>query len=84
MSRGGPLDIAIVGMGCRFPGAPDLFAYWENVLAGRQAPRTIRPAPVESRAVPRDRRRNLRPGRRRPDARRPARAGASRSFDDPR
>ncbi len=35
MSRGRPLEIAIVGMGCRFPGAPDLFAYWENVLAGR-------------------------------------------------
>ncbi len=35
MSRGRPLEAAIVGMGCRFPGAPDLFAYWENVLAGR-------------------------------------------------
>ncbi len=38
MSRGGALDIAIVGMGCRFPGAPDLFAYWEDVLAGRRHP----------------------------------------------
>ena len=35
MSRGRPLEVAIVGMGCRFPGAPDLFAYWENFLAGR-------------------------------------------------
>ena len=35
MSRSRPLEVAIVGMGCRFPGAPDLFAYWENVLAGR-------------------------------------------------
>lgn len=38
MTRGPHLDIAIIGMGCRFPGAPDLFAYWENVLAGRDAP----------------------------------------------
>ncbi len=30
-----PLDVAIVGMACRFPGAGDLFAYWENTLAGR-------------------------------------------------
>lgn len=37
MSRRGPLDIAIVGMACRFPGSPDLFAYWENLLAGRDA-----------------------------------------------
>lgn len=29
-----PLDVAIVGMACRFPGARDLFAYWSNVLAG--------------------------------------------------
>lgn len=32
-----PLDVAIVGMACRFPGAGDLFAYWENLLAGRSA-----------------------------------------------
>ncbi|HEY2154988.1 MAG TPA: type I polyketide synthase, partial [Isosphaeraceae bacterium] len=32
-----PLDVAIVGMACRFPGAGDLFAYWENLLAGRAA-----------------------------------------------
>ncbi|HWE36300.1 MAG TPA: beta-ketoacyl synthase N-terminal-like domain-containing protein, partial [Isosphaeraceae bacterium] len=30
-----PLDVAIVGMACRFPGAGDLFAYWENLLAAR-------------------------------------------------
>ena len=35
MSRRRPLDIAIVGMGCRFPGASDLFAYWANILANR-------------------------------------------------
>jgi acyl transferase domain-containing protein/phosphopantetheinyl transferase len=32
-----PLDIAIVGMACRFPGARDLVAFWENILAGRAA-----------------------------------------------
>ena len=37
MSRRGPIDIAIVGMACRFPGAPDLFAYWENILKGVDA-----------------------------------------------
>ena len=31
------LDVAIVGMGCRFPGAPDLVAFWENILAGKSA-----------------------------------------------
>ena len=25
--------IAIVGMSCRFPGAPDVDAYWRNILA---------------------------------------------------
>ncbi|AMV38764.1 beta-ketoacyl synthase N-terminal-like domain-containing protein [Planctomyces sp. SH-PL62] len=32
-----PLDVAIVGMACRFPGAGDLCAYWANALAGRSA-----------------------------------------------
>jgi acyl transferase domain-containing protein/phosphopantetheinyl transferase len=32
-----PLDVAIVGMACRFPGASDLGAFWENVLAARVA-----------------------------------------------
>lgn len=29
-------DIAIVGMACRFPGAPDLAAYWDLLLNGRE------------------------------------------------
>ena len=41
MSRGRPLEIAIVGMGCRFPGAADLFAYWENILAGKDCTRDV-------------------------------------------
>ncbi|WZO96124.1 beta-ketoacyl synthase N-terminal-like domain-containing protein [Isosphaeraceae bacterium EP7] len=32
-----PLDVAIVGMACRFPGAPDLFAYWRNILGGKSS-----------------------------------------------
>jgi len=26
-------EVAIVGMGCLFPGAPDLDTYWDNILA---------------------------------------------------
>ncbi|MGW6710584.1 beta-ketoacyl synthase N-terminal-like domain-containing protein, partial [Streptomyces sp. NPDC054956] len=33
----GPLDIAIVGMACAYPGAPDLAAYWARILAGADA-----------------------------------------------
>ncbi|MFE8014578.1 SDR family oxidoreductase [Streptomyces antibioticus] len=32
-----PLDIAVVGMACMFPGAPDLPAFWANVVAGTDA-----------------------------------------------
>jgi acyl transferase domain-containing protein len=34
MSSRAPLDIAVVGMGGIFPGAPDLTRFFENVLAG--------------------------------------------------
>ena len=30
-------DIAIVGMGCIFPGAPDLDAFWQNIASGVDA-----------------------------------------------
>ncbi|MEE8509140.1 MAG: SDR family NAD(P)-dependent oxidoreductase [Myxococcota bacterium] len=30
-----PVDVAIVGMSCFFPGAPNLDAFWANVVAGR-------------------------------------------------
>lgn len=30
-------DVAIIGMACVFPGARDLDAYWENLVAGRDA-----------------------------------------------
>ncbi|MET7619197.1 SDR family NAD(P)-dependent oxidoreductase [Streptomyces sp. NPDC005408] len=29
-----PLDIAVVGMACRYPGADDLAGYWANIVAG--------------------------------------------------
>ncbi|MCC5474112.1 type I polyketide synthase [Streptomyces barringtoniae] len=32
-----PLDIAIVGMACMFPQAPDLAAFWSNIVGGRDA-----------------------------------------------
>ncbi|MFZ3551020.1 SDR family NAD(P)-dependent oxidoreductase [Streptomyces sp. 4.24] len=32
-----PLDIAVVGMACAYPGAPDLAAYWARILAGADA-----------------------------------------------
>ncbi|MER5934880.1 SDR family NAD(P)-dependent oxidoreductase [Streptomyces sp. NPDC002054] len=41
---GGPLDVAIVGMACAYPGAPDLAAYWSAVLAGTDA---VTEVPVE-------------------------------------
>ncbi|AVV45852.1 polyketide synthase [Streptomyces sp. P3] len=32
-----PLDVAVVGMACMFPGAPDLAAFWANVVGGVDA-----------------------------------------------
>ncbi len=37
------VDIAVVGMTCRFPGAPDLDAYWKLLTEGRSAIRTVPP-----------------------------------------
>jgi acyl transferase domain-containing protein len=34
-SRGRPLDVAIIGLACRFPGAPNADAFWRNILASR-------------------------------------------------
>jgi acyl transferase domain-containing protein/NAD(P)-dependent dehydrogenase (short-subunit alcohol dehydrogenase family)/phosphopantetheinyl transferase/acyl carrier protein len=33
--------IAIIGLGCRFPDAPDIGAYWENIVAGRNSIREV-------------------------------------------
>ncbi|SHF81791.1 type I polyketide synthase [Streptoalloteichus hindustanus] len=35
------LDIAVVGMSCRFPGAPTLDAYWRLIAEGREAIRRL-------------------------------------------
>ncbi|MFJ5264828.1 SDR family NAD(P)-dependent oxidoreductase [Streptomyces sp. NPDC088387] len=32
-----PLDIAVIGMACMFPHAPDLASFWANVLGGHDA-----------------------------------------------
>ena len=32
-----PLDIAVVGMACMFPQAPDLPTFWANILSGKDA-----------------------------------------------
>ncbi|MCT9081773.1 type I polyketide synthase [Streptomyces fulvoviolaceus] len=32
-----PLDVAVVGMACMFPGAPDLASFWANILGGHDA-----------------------------------------------
>ncbi|MGW2648512.1 SDR family oxidoreductase [Streptomyces sp. NPDC001393] len=32
-----PLDVAIVGMACMFPEAPDLAAFWSTIVTGRDA-----------------------------------------------
>ncbi|MFE2526757.1 SDR family NAD(P)-dependent oxidoreductase [Streptomyces sp. NPDC059382] len=39
-----PLDVAIVGMACAYPGAPGLDSYWSQILAGRDA---VTEVPVE-------------------------------------
>ncbi|MFG1647775.1 beta-ketoacyl synthase N-terminal-like domain-containing protein, partial [Amycolatopsis sp. NPDC049252] len=38
-----PLDVAIVGMACMFPQAPDLASFWANVLAGADAVTDVPP-----------------------------------------
>ncbi|MDO0937441.1 SDR family NAD(P)-dependent oxidoreductase [Streptomyces sp. DG2A-72] len=38
-----PLDIAVVGMACMFPEAPDLAAFWANILGGRDAVTEVPP-----------------------------------------
>src|SRR5689334_6559113 len=41
MRHGRARDIAIVGLGCRFPGAADLYAFWANILANRDVLREV-------------------------------------------
>ena len=41
MRRGRPYEIAIIGMGCRFAGASDLSAYFENILSAKDCTREV-------------------------------------------
>ena len=38
---GGAGEVAIVGLSCRFPDAPDAAAFWDNLVAGRNSIREI-------------------------------------------
>ncbi|MGW7819679.1 SDR family oxidoreductase [Streptomyces puniciscabiei] len=38
-----PLDVAVVGMACMFPGAPDLATFWTNIVSGRDAVTEVPP-----------------------------------------
>ncbi|HVV73166.1 MAG TPA: type I polyketide synthase, partial [Verrucomicrobiae bacterium] len=42
-SHSGATDIAVIGMACRFPGAPDLAGFWGLLREGRSAIREIPP-----------------------------------------
>lgn len=47
-------DIAVVGMGCRLPGAPDLDAFWRMLRDGRDARRELSDEHLRSVGVPDD------------------------------
>jgi NAD(P)H-dependent flavin oxidoreductase YrpB (nitropropane dioxygenase family) len=47
-----PLDVAVVGMACVFPGADGLGAYWANVVAGTDAVREVPPERWRAEAYP--------------------------------
>lgn len=44
--------IAIIGMACRFPGAPDLASYWRNLCEGRESVTFFSRAELEAAGVP--------------------------------
>ncbi|MFG1798311.1 beta-ketoacyl synthase N-terminal-like domain-containing protein [Nocardia sp. NPDC049149] len=44
--------IAIVGMACRFPGAPDLASYWDLLTSGREGLTRFEDAELAARGVP--------------------------------
>ncbi|MDP6709668.1 MAG: beta-ketoacyl synthase N-terminal-like domain-containing protein, partial [Alphaproteobacteria bacterium] len=43
--------LAIIGIACRFPGAADHWAFWENLRAGRDAARTFTPEELRAAGV---------------------------------
>lgn len=46
------LDIAVIGMGARFPGARDLQSFWSNLVAGHCAVTMLDGAEIAARGVP--------------------------------
>lgn len=44
-------DIAIIGIACKFPGADDVVAYWENLL---KCENSIKPFPEERKVLPKE------------------------------
>lgn len=52
------LDIAIVGMSCRFPGAPDLDSFWSMLQGGREGIAFFSDEELAQRGVPLGRRRS--------------------------
>ena len=48
-----PLEgVAIIGMSGRFPGAPDIETFWQNLLSGKDSITRFRPAEKQSRDSP--------------------------------
>jgi acyl transferase domain-containing protein len=45
-------DIAIIGMACRFPGADDLAAFWNNLASGVESIRTFTDEELKESGVP--------------------------------
>ena len=45
-------DIAIIGMACRFPGAPDIAAFWANLVGGVESIGLLDPAAAASAHAP--------------------------------
>ena len=41
MSRRRPAEIALIGLGCRFAGAPDASTFFENILAGKDSTQSV-------------------------------------------
>ncbi|WP_329408139.1 condensation domain-containing protein [Nocardia vinacea] len=52
MTNNDPNSIAIVGMACRFPGAPDLAAYWDLLASGREGLSRFSDDELAARGVP--------------------------------
>lgn len=52
MSEAGEFDVAIVGLACRFPGAPDAAAFWSNLEAGVESIRRLSEADLRDAGVP--------------------------------